>query len=381
MGRSEVTIASFAMTSSSRLVELLSGDRLAPYLREAGGDETLALKLYEWNTEVSAASMEVLAYLEVLLRNAIDRELSKFADEDHRKLPWFMLSSVNGPLHKEIAADVERARERLRGISPRRDARGQIIAGLSFGFWTALFKAPYEDLWRSALTHALPGTPSGSRKNVTVALERTRKFRNRLAHHDSLLAQDILLELDTMLSIVEWIDPDARTWVDGIQRVTGVYTKRPVAPVDTLVVPAGLAWPLYQMTSVYICPPDRSFRPAKYMAFYADKEIKPEIPTILHHRPNVVWTSAEAARLQALAGDAHRNDRKIGKVIAASIAQGWTDGRYQVFLLSSAGHPNHLTLSQPIPNLSTGRGSAYVQRHRYTTHHSLETATNTGELA
>ncbi len=83
------------------------------------------------------------------------------------------------------------------------------------------------------------GYPSGSRKNVIVALERTRKFRNRLAHHDSLLAQDILLELDTMLSLVEWIDPDARIWLDGIQRVTKVYTERPVAPVDTLVVPAG----------------------------------------------------------------------------------------------------------------------------------------------
>ncbi|WP_074852629.1 hypothetical protein [Gordonia westfalica] len=368
------------MSSGSHLVALLSSDRLAPYLREADGDEALALRLYEWNTQISAASMEVLAYLEVLLRNAIDRELTKFADESRRGLPWFMLPSVNGPSHNEITTAVETTRGRLRGISPRRDARGQIIAGLSFGFWTAFFKAPYEDLWRSALTYALPGTPSGSRKNVIVALERTRKFRNRLAHHDSLLAQDILLELDTMLSLVEWIDPDARIWLDGIQRVTKVYTERPVAPVDTLVVPAGLAWPLYQSTSVYICPPDRNFRPADYMAFYADKEIKPEVPAILHHRPNVVWTSAEAARLQGLAGDTHKNDRKIGKAITASLSVGWTHGRYQVFLLSSGGHPKHLTLAKPIPHLSTGRGSAYVQRHRYTTHHSLETATSTDEL-
>ncbi len=69
--------------------------------------------------------MEVLAYLEVLLRNAIDRELTKFADESRRGLPpWFMLPSVNGPSHNEITTAVETTRGRLRGISPRRDARG-----------------------------------------------------------------------------------------------------------------------------------------------------------------------------------------------------------------------------------------------------------------
>lgn len=62
--------------------------------------------------------MEVLAYLEVLLRNAIDRELTKFADESRRGLPpWFMLPSVNGPSHNEITTAVETTRGRLRGIS------------------------------------------------------------------------------------------------------------------------------------------------------------------------------------------------------------------------------------------------------------------------
>ncbi|HEY9311530.1 hypothetical protein [Williamsia sp.] len=292
-----------------------------------------------------------------------------------------MLPSVNGTSHQKIVEAVETTRGRLRGVSPNRDSRGQIIAGLSFGFWTELFKAQHEDLWRGALTRALPGTPQGKRKNVTIALERTRKFRNRLAHHDSLLSQDIPLQLETMLSIAEWIDPDARAWLEQKQRVTSIYAARPVVPVDTLVVSAGIAWPLYQAVSVYVCPPDRVFRPAKYLAFYADKEVKPEVAAILHHRANVEWTDAESARLQNLQGDAHKYDRKVGNAIAESRQRSWTAGRYQIFLLSSPGDARHLTLANPIPNIATGRGSAYVQRHRYTSSHSLQVSSTTAELA
>jgi hypothetical protein len=38
-------------------------------------------------------------------------------------------------------------------------------------------------------------------------------FRNRVAHHDSLLDQDVQARLDDMLTIAGWIDPAARAWL------------------------------------------------------------------------------------------------------------------------------------------------------------------------
>lgn len=362
------------------LVSLFTPERLAPYLHESDGDIDLALQLYAWSAAITAASMEVVAYIEVMLRNAVDRELSRYANEPQRKIPWFMVPSITGGSHEAITKSVEVARSRLRALSPHRDSRGQIIASLSFGFWTELFGSKHEDLWRSALSDALPGTPAGRRKNVMAKLERLRPFRNRLAHHDSLLSQDILFQLEEMLTLAEWISPAARTWLESQEKVSALYRERPVTPIDTLVVPAADAWGLYNSAGIYVCPAGRNFRPSKYLAFYADKEIKPAIAKILYHRDNVEWSSAEAARLSALTGDAHRHDRKIGAAITASRAAGWTDGRYQIFLLSRAGNPSHIELKGAIPHLLTGRGSAFVQRHRYVSHHSLQSAADTSEI-
>ncbi|WP_280276936.1 hypothetical protein [Nocardia wallacei] len=362
------------------LVSLFTSERLAPYLDESGGDVDKALELYAWNAAISAACMETFAYVEVMLRNAIDRELTQHADEARRKIPWFMIPSINGEAHAFISKEIETTRTRLRRISPARDSKGQIIAGVSFGFWTELFGSRHEDLWRAALNRALPGAPRGLRKNVTAKLTRLRPFRNRLAHHDSLLAQDILFHLEEMLSLVEWISPDARAWLERHEKVSALYAQRPVTPIDTLVVPGTDAWKIYESNQVYICPAGRNFRPSTYVAFYADKEIKRAIPRILHHRDNVEWSAAEANRLAALTGDAHKSDRKIAAAITAGRAAGWTDGRYQVFLLTSKGHPAHIELRAPILHQSTGRGSAFVQRHRYLSHHSLQSAKTTIDL-
>lgn len=54
----------------------LSPERMATYVGRAGGDREKAVRLYTWNTAVSAAFYGPLQGLEVALRNAMHRELS-----------------------------------------------------------------------------------------------------------------------------------------------------------------------------------------------------------------------------------------------------------------------------------------------------------------
>ncbi len=63
--------------------EWLSGPRFQAYRQACDGDHDKAVALYNWNAEVSAAFMEVLYHLEVLLRNAIDRQFPPTDDENH----------------------------------------------------------------------------------------------------------------------------------------------------------------------------------------------------------------------------------------------------------------------------------------------------------
>jgi hypothetical protein len=67
---------SYSPTIINALERALSPERLSTYLAAANGDHAAALRLYVWNTEISAALYGPLQALEILVRNAFHRELS-----------------------------------------------------------------------------------------------------------------------------------------------------------------------------------------------------------------------------------------------------------------------------------------------------------------
>lgn len=357
--------------SPETVCEQLSAQRLGPYADRSQGDLQEALKLYTWSAQMSAAAFETVAHLEVLLRNAIDRELASYFKEDSRSIPWFL---SRPPMNDETSAAIKSVRQRLR--NEKRDTRHQIIAGLSFGFWAGMLGVKYEDLWRACLHKAFPNS-SGIRKDVAREVEAVRKFRNRLAHHDSTLNVDIPFEMRRVTRLAELISSDAAQWLEAVEHHSNVYAQRPDTGSDTVIVPAKHAWGLYQSYSAYVCQAGRSFRPVDRIAFYSDREIKSEVPRILHRVDDVPWTEEHAAQLDT---SNDRNARKIAKIIRASRKSFWTAGTYQVFLLSCPGAQAHRALPGPIPHSNQGRGSAFVQKQRYTSLHALEIATSTDEL-
>ncbi|WP_104088913.1 hypothetical protein [Cryobacterium sp. N19] len=54
----------------------LSSGRLEIYLSKTGRDLQRALRLYDWNAKVTAACLQDLGHLEVLIRNSYDRNLN-----------------------------------------------------------------------------------------------------------------------------------------------------------------------------------------------------------------------------------------------------------------------------------------------------------------
>jgi hypothetical protein len=187
-------------------------------------------------------------------------------------------------------------------------------------------------------------------------MERVRKFRNRLAHHDSMINVDVPFEIRQIIELASYIDTDAAKWLERRSEAMAVYGQRPVAVEDTVIVAA---------------------RTVERIAFYADREIKRDIPKVLHRRDNVEWTKEEADRLRV---SADRFDRKIAQVIDEARSTNWTDGLYQVFLLTRPGDPTHRQLSACLPHGGNGRGSAFTQRQRYVSLHSLELAASTEDL-
>jgi hypothetical protein len=158
--------------------------------------------LYERHGELAAACFGTMHHFEVLMRNAIDDGLGKGHPDAPLTQPGLLDFDV---LRPDGVKQVIVAAERLE--KGKTITRGRIVAGLSFGFWSGLFGPRYEELWRHRLLHAFP--LAKDREDLSARMEARRRFRNRLAHHDSILVQPVAARYHDMLTIAAFIDPAA----------------------------------------------------------------------------------------------------------------------------------------------------------------------------
>jgi len=197
----------------SRLLPLISGARLSTYQAACAGDMAMAMRLYTWNIQVSAAAWSDLSVLEVSLRNSINIQLESYAG----KADWWFSRRV--VLRAEQSDPVRMASRG--GASP-----GSVVASLTFGFWTALLANRYHQvLWVPAIHLAFPGYV-GRRGALQQELEALRRLRNRLAHHEPVFNRDLAADHRSILQVLGWISPAVQAWVEHDSRLPAVIASR-----------------------------------------------------------------------------------------------------------------------------------------------------------
>jgi hypothetical protein len=210
----------------------LSPERMATYVARAGGDREKAVRLYTWNTAVSAAFYRPLQGLEVALRNAMHRELSRRYSADWYDDPAPGLDA--GTLARIAAARADLRRDGYPDDPPH------MVAALSFGFWVTLLgaggrmpiggKANYEmTIWRAGVFRAFPHVRT-SRKAVHTPLDYLRTFRNRIAHHEPILDRHLAADYASLLQVAGWINPETQTWISHHSRVPALLAQSPDDP-------------------------------------------------------------------------------------------------------------------------------------------------------
>lgn len=219
--------------SPADLPQLLSPPRFGRYLSVAGSAERAA-DLYAWNGRLSAAVHEELGMLEIVLRNALDRQLVKYhqvaLNGDGRwyadpRMPWQSARMIE---------QVDRARAQATGNWRFPELQGKVIAELTFGFWRYVLAAPYQStLWAPALRHAFPYLRPAQRATVYQLVDRLNSVRNRVAHHEPVHCLNIAARHKDVLLAASWIDPAATAWIAETSRVTTVLGTKPGLPRTT----------------------------------------------------------------------------------------------------------------------------------------------------
>lgn len=350
----------------------VSKERFAEYEDASGGDLDVASRLYEWNARSSAALFEVIHHFEVLLRNAIVRQLEKDGQSPTMVpgTPWVQGAKYVGEVEKRLRANGK-------DVTP-----GRVYSGLTFGFWHKMFGNDYDELWRHSLQYVFRHSRA-NRPVIAAYLESLNQVRNRIAHHGSLIELDTRVEAQKIIRLAGWIEPAAAAWISSVERVTAIADERPVVPPRNVVlVPATDAWELYDRfgQNAYVFQAGRSIKVVDRLAFYADQEVKAAIPKILHWFDAVDWNNANATRL---AKSSDEMDQKLAGVIRATKAKRpgvWDASVYQVFILSGVKDEETTTLPTTISHSRRGRGSAFAQGHRYHALSELLSAKDTADL-
>jgi hypothetical protein len=197
----------------------LSIERFRPYVQLAKGDRLAAIHLYEKNARLAGALYSSLQGLEICLRNAIQRALTRGYGVE-----WFdRLPALEYPLPEKLAAAKSSVLAAGKQLTP-----GRIVAELSFGFWTALLAGRYEKrLWVPHLHRAFPhafvqsesrrttagARPKLSRRTIAYRLDRIRYLRNRIAHHEPIIRRSFYADFTDIVEATAWICPTTAAWL------------------------------------------------------------------------------------------------------------------------------------------------------------------------
>jgi len=138
---------------------------------------------YKENIYQSEKYYILLSIFEISLRNSIDTYLKV-------KISTNWLESEK--LHKDTK---QRITESKNKIYKRKEEinHDKIVAELSFGFWTSLFRKSYSHLFRiNDIKCIFPNIPSKNKKLITRSLldkelNKIRKFRNRIFHYEKII--------------------------------------------------------------------------------------------------------------------------------------------------------------------------------------------------
>jgi hypothetical protein len=223
-----------------KITKYISANRLQKYEQVCGGNRQKVLKLYQTNIRLSQAFYPLLSLFEVVLRNAINEELTDcFSDPDWitNEQSGFMSSpsllrydfgkkkTVPNHFMKKKVSEVIKD---LHGSH----TQGKIIANLTFGFWTAFFDVPHYKILLGRpikIFSRLP--PSCNRSIVYQKLKRINDFRNRVYHNEAIIftldvSGNVVFDLQQSKEIYQdlndlfqWLDLDYMAWTKRIDNI------------------------------------------------------------------------------------------------------------------------------------------------------------------
>ncbi len=215
----------YTVDFESRLELALSKERLDTYreILPAAAAFIDLISVYNANTAVSEALIGSIQIMEISVRNSIHRQIVKTYGRD-----WYIGNRLSLDSHgnRLVSRLADRYKNSLKFGTPETLSM-KIVSELTLGFWTNLFTRQYEDpLWRKTLRLAFPHVGSAlTRGQVFQVLDKIRRLRNRISHHEQIVRYDLNTYYNDIIDIVSWVSPVTAIWLSHHNRFYDVINQ------------------------------------------------------------------------------------------------------------------------------------------------------------
>ncbi|MEJ0101668.1 MAG: Abi family protein [Bacteroidota bacterium] len=216
---------------------------LNKYVSSCNGDSQKALQLYKLNIQASQALYPLISILEIALRNALDRELTKHLSDSGWLItkrnqfanhPDLIYTNSRGVQHSDhfFTEKLQMAEDKL-NFRRVPVTHGKLLAELTFGFWIKFFdKCPVKVL-RGCVFQIFQNKPHIKGALVHSHLNSIVTLRNRISHSEpicfnssgSLCLNTIKKYEENIIESLGWLDTDLRIWAEKMNFFKPVYNR------------------------------------------------------------------------------------------------------------------------------------------------------------
>lgn len=207
-------------------IKSLSPERFSRYRTIAHGDETRAVSLYKWNSDLSQSLYHSMQAWEICLRNRLNSFLRwKY----NNNWPYDETRAVR-QMKSNDARRVREARERQeRGRRMAQAPLGAIVADLAAGFWVSLLGKSYDVpfSWPTNLRRVFPHDKALDRRNAWAICDELLDLRNRIAHHEPILHLPLEQRHRDLSRIIAAMCPGTQAYCQGCCSFRDVWRRRP----------------------------------------------------------------------------------------------------------------------------------------------------------
>ena len=206
------------------IINTLSPSRMSTYLNATNQDQAKALELYIWNSQISAALLVPMHLCEITIRNTVARAL-----ETQFNVQWPWARSLELTLPKYFRAELIKARNQ----QDVRNRASKVIPELTFNFWQQMFVTKYDQqFWQPYLHTLLPNAPANMpvdqlRASIFNDLDKIRKLRNRIAHHEPIFKQDLNLIMNKIERLIYFRCSNTSDWATPYYQVQALLQVKP----------------------------------------------------------------------------------------------------------------------------------------------------------